>query len=471
MNSLPIDPLLDISINTYGEKLRNGDLTCEYIVKSYIKRIKVLNKKLHAFIYINEEKVIKNAMAIDNLLKCGVDLGPLMGLPVAIKDICSVKGMPTTNGSVIKSDDITGKEGSLVKRLKELGCVIIGKTHTVEFALGATGLNKHKGTPWNPWDSKIHRIPGGSSSGSAVAVASNMVPFAIGTDTGGSVRIPASLTGIVGLKTTKHTWPTDGIFPLSPTLDSPGPLARSFEDIKTIFDTYGSGVTKTFRSIKLKNLKLAKLSKPFTDNLDSEVRCAYEKFCEELIKKGASLKKINVPEALERLDLFPLIVGSEIVSAFGEKRFLENFNNMDPITSKRAEIGLKVRSIDYLKLKNRLNELENFASKFFDEFDALVSPTTIMRAMKVEDCEIGGKLHNRSLLSSANTQPGNLFNLCGVNYPIQKFCSDYNKPSCLPVGFQILCAKGQDSKAIEIGHILEKEFGKAEFPKLNNFLN
>ena len=255
MSNLPNDPLLNVSINSFAKKLRKGEINCEQIVTSYVNRIKAVNDKLNAFIFIDEKKAINNAIAIDKLLKSGVDLGPLMGLPIAIKDICSVNNMPTTNGSIVNSDDITGKEGSLVKRLKELGCVVIGKTHTVEFALGATGLNKHRGTPWNPWDLETHRIPGGSSSGSAVAVASGLVPFAIGTDTGGSVRIPASLTGIAGLKTTKDVWPTDGIFPLSPTLDTPGPLARSFEDIKTRFETYGSGVTEDLGHIHLNNLK------------------------------------------------------------------------------------------------------------------------------------------------------------------------------------------------------------------------
>ena len=469
MSKLPSDPLLNISINSFAKKLRKGEIYCEQIVTSYLNRIKAMNDKLNAFIFIDEKKAIDNAIAIDKLLKSGVDLGPLMGLPVAIKDICSVNDMPTTNGSIVNSDDITGKEGKLVKRLKELGCIVIGKTHTVEFALGATGLNKHRGTPWNPWDIEVHRIPGGSSSGSAVAVASGLVPFAIGTDTGGSVRIPASLTGIAGLKTTKDVWPTDGIFPLSPTLDTPGPLARSFEDIKTIFETYGSGVTKDLGPIQLNNLKLAKLAKPFTDDLDEEVQSAYEKICEKLKEKGASLIELDIPEALERVNLFPPIVGSEIVCAFGEKRFLENCNNMDPVTAKRAKMGLDVKSIDYLKLKNRLKELEKLASKFFIEYDALISPTTVMRAMKVEDCEIDGKLHNRSLLSSANTQPGNLFNLCGISYPIQKFCNDYKSDTCLPVGLQVLCANGNDSKAIEIGITLEREFGYPELPNLNKF--
>ena len=469
MSNLPNDPLLNISINSFAKKLRKGEINCEQIVTSYLNRIKAVNDKLNAFIFIDEKKAINNAIAIDKLLKSGVDLGPLMGLPIAIKDICSVNNMPTTNGSIVNSDDITGKEGSLVKRLKELGCVVIGKTHTVEFALGATGLNKHRGTPWNPWDLETHRIPGGSSSGSAVAVASGLVPFAIGTDTGGSVRIPASLTGIAGLKTTKDVWPTDGIFPLSPTLDTPGPLARSFEDIKTIFETYGSGVTKDLGPIHLNNLKLAKLGKPFTDNLDEEVQNAYRKICEKLKEKGATLIELDIPEALERVNLFPPIVGSEIIYAFGEKRFLENCDNMDPVTAKRAKMGLDVKSIDYLKFKNRLKELEIMASDFFKDYDALISPTTVMRAMKVEDCEINGKLHDRSLLSSANTQPGNLFNLCGISYPIQKYCNDYNTNTCLPVGLQVLCANGNDCKAIEIGIALEKEFGYPEFPSLNNF--
>ena len=469
MSNLPNDPLLNISINSFAKKLRKGEINCEQIVTSYLNRIKAVNDKLNAFIFIDEKKAINNAIAIDKLLKSGVDLGPLMGLPVAIKDICSVNNMPTTNGSIVNSDDITGKEGSLVKRLKELGCVVIGKTHTVEFALGATGLNKHRGTPWNPWDLETHRIPGGSSSGSAVAVASGLVPFAIGTDTGGSVRIPASLTGIAGLKTTKDVWPTDGIFPLSPTLDTPGPLARSFEDIKTIFETYGSGVTKDLGPIHLNNLKLAKLGKPFTDDLDEEVQNAYEKICEKLKEKGATLIELDIPEALERVNLFPPIVGSEIIYAFGEKRFLENCDNMDPVTAKRAKVGLDVKSADYLKFKNRLKELEIMASDFFKDYDALISPTTVMRAMKVEDCEINGKLHDRSLLSSANTQPGNLFNLCGISYPIQKYCNDYNTNTCLPVGLQVLCANGNDCKAIEIGIALEKEFGHPEFPSLNNF--
>ena len=470
MSTLPNDPLLEINIKQLVHRIKSRKTTCEDVTKTYLKRIELLNENLHSYIYIDYEGAIASAVAIDKLISAGVDLGPLMGIPVAIKDICSVEGMPTTNGSIVKSEDLTGPEGTLVKRLRSLGCIILGKTHTVEFALGATGLNKHKGTPKNPWDSKVHRIPGGSSSGSAVAVASGLAGFAIGTDTGGSVRIPASLTGIAGLKTTKGVWPTDGIFPLSPTLDTPGPLARSIEDIQYIFNAYEGNEITDKKIISLEGLKLAKLGSPFTDELDEEVSIAYERFCDELVKKGVQFENLCILEAKERTKLFPPIVGSEIVSAFGESRFLKEVDNMDPVTAKRARVGLNVKAIDFLKLKSRLKELEIMASKFFEKYDALVSPTTVMRAMKVEDSEVDAPLHDRSLLSSANTQPANLFNLCAISYPIQKYCSDFKLESCLPVGFQVICKNNHDIQSIDIGLALEKEFGKPILPDINKFL-
>ena len=246
--NLPKDPLSGLTIKELGQKFRNRLLSCKEVTSAYYERIRILNPHLHAYIFVDEEKGLDWADGIDKLFACGVDFGPLMGIPIAVKDICSVNEMPTTNGSQVKSDDITGPEGNLVRRLKSLGCIILGKTHTVEFALGATGLNKYKGTPKNPWDENIHRMPGGSSSGSAVAVASGLAAFAIGTDTGGSVRIPASLNGIVGLKTTKNRWPTAAIFPLSQTLDTPGQIARNVKDTKLIFDTYNCTICLLYTS-------------------------------------------------------------------------------------------------------------------------------------------------------------------------------------------------------------------------------
>ena len=466
---LPDDPLVKSDIYEIGEQLREGSLTCVELTSTYYKRINILNPHIHAYIYLNETKAISWAEGIDKLFNNGVELGPLMGIPIAIKDICSVNGMPTTNGSEIISDDITGPEGTLVKRLKSLGCVILGKTHTVEFALGATGLNKYKGTPRNPWDENIHRMPGGSSSGSAVAVASGLAAFAIGTDTGGSVRIPASLNGIVGLKTTKNRWATDGIFPLSPTLDTPGPIARNVKDTKLIFNTYNNRIDKTSKSIEIKNMSFGKLKEPFTTDLDPQVMEAYENICSELEKLGAKIEEIIIPEANEKATLFPRIVGSEIINAFGIDRFTKNVDRMDPVTGNRAKLGLNVSSFEYISAKQRVSELEAMVNQHFMKYDALLSPTTVMQALDVNKAEIGEELHERSLLSSANTQPVNIFGICAITYPIQKFVKNKNQ-DILPIGLQIICNKNEDEKAVEIALSLEKHFGEPELPNMNKFL-
>ncbi len=466
--SLPNDPLTGITINELGKKFRDRLITCKEVTAIYFERIKILNPHLHAYIHTDEETGLFWADGIDKLFSCGVDLGPLMGIPVAIKDICSVNEMPTTNGSQIKSEDITGPEGNLVKRLKSLGCIILGKTHTVEFALGATGLNKYKGTPKNPWDENIHRMPGGSSSGSAVAVASGLAAFAIGTDTGGSVRIPASLNGIVGLKTTKNRWPTDGIFPLSPTLDTPGPIARNVKDTKLIFDTY-NGTPNNQKAIKLKNMNFGKLKEPFTSNLDPEVSEAYEIICSKLENLGATIEEVVIPEVNEKSTLFPAIVGSEIVSAFGIDRFNKNVETMDPVTGNRAKLGLNVSSFEYIEAKNRHLELEDIASRYFSKYDALISPTTVMQALEVDKSTIGGELHERSLLASANTQPVNIFGLCGISFPIQNLLNNKNSKT-LPIGLQIICGKNEDEKAVEIALALENYLGEPQLPDVSKFL-
>ena len=469
-NKLPNDPLDGISIEQLGVNLRNRSISCKELTSIYFERIEGLNDKLHSYIHTDKTNALIWADAIDKLFFNGVDLGPLMGIPIAMKDICSVSGMPTTNGSEIQTEDLTGPEGTLVKRLKSLGCVILGKTHTVEFALGATGLNENKGTPHNPWDSELHRMPGGSSSGSAVAVASGLAAFAIGTDTGGSVRIPASLNGIVGLKTTKNKWPTDGIFPLSPTLDSPGPIARSVKDIKLIFDTYNNNLDKISSPLKIKGMHIGKLQEPFTSNLDPLVLEAYENFCAKLENLGAIIENVTIPEANEKSILFPKIVGSEIIASFGQDRFLDNVNKMDPITGNRAKLGLNVSAIEYITAKNRLLELEIMIKDYFMKFDALISPTTVMQALNVNEIKIGNNLHERSLLASANTQPVNLFGVCAITYPIQSFCNNHASANILPIGLQIICGKDQDDKAVEIALSFEKMFGEPKLPDTNKFI-
>src|SRR6202162_2168530 len=200
------------------------------IVEALLARIAAHDAKLHAFIDVYGDDARLAAEAADKAIRSGHAVGPLHGVPIALKDLIDLEGRVTTGGSMAWRDRRSPVTATLARRLIAQGFIILGKTHTVEFAMGGWGTNRHLGTPWNPWDLDRARTPGGSSSGSGVAVAAGLVPWAVGTDTGGSVRLPASWCGLTGLKTTFGRVSCYGILPLAPSLDTPGPLARSGED-------------------------------------------------------------------------------------------------------------------------------------------------------------------------------------------------------------------------------------------------
>jgi aspartyl-tRNA(Asn)/glutamyl-tRNA(Gln) amidotransferase subunit A len=215
--------------------IKEGTLFPDQLIDIYLSRIKKYNSKLNALIevYAEDARVLGKCATIE--AKNGFFRGPLHGIPIVIKDLIDIKCRQTTLGSMTHIGRTASITATLVKRLQKEGMLIIGKTHTVEFAFGGWGTNHYMGTPFNPWDDKSHRVPGGSSSGSAVAVSAGLASAGIGTDTGGSVRIPASMCGIVGLKPTYGRISTAGVSPLSPTFDSVGPITRCVEDAALLY--------------------------------------------------------------------------------------------------------------------------------------------------------------------------------------------------------------------------------------------
>ena len=219
-------PLHWQTIRQLSEQIHSGQLSPVELMEHLLDRVEALDDRLHAFRLVPRERAVAGAQAAELALRAGRDTGPLHGIPYAAKDIIDVQGLPTTAGSPLLEDTIADTDATVVRRLNQAGMVLLGKTYTVQFALGAPGVNHDHGTPHNPWHA-THHVPGGSSSGSGVAVGAGLVPAALGTDTGGSVRIPAALCGTVGLKTTVGQVSRHGVFPLSWTLDSVGPLVRS----------------------------------------------------------------------------------------------------------------------------------------------------------------------------------------------------------------------------------------------------
>ena len=234
MRSSARDPAL-LPIHILSTEIGARRLASIDLVDGLLERIRAADPKLHAFVEVYAEDARFAAEAADKAIRSGHSIGPLHGIPIALKDLIEIEGKVTTGGSLVWRDRQSRCTATLARRLIAAGLIVIGKTHTVEFAMGGWGTNQHRGTPWNPWDPKTAHTPGGSSSGSGVAVAAGLAPWAVGTDTGGSVRLPASWCGLSGLKTTIGRVSTYGILPLSPTLDTPGPLARSVEDAALLY--------------------------------------------------------------------------------------------------------------------------------------------------------------------------------------------------------------------------------------------
>src|SRR5438876_4376389 len=217
------------TISELSQRIQSGALSPVALTEHCLARLEAMDGTLHAFKLVTPERALAQAQAAELALRAGQDVSSLHGIPYAAKDLFDVKGFPTTAGSNLLEHNIAAADATVVRRLAQAGMVLLGKTHTVQFAYGGVGINHHHGTPHNPWHAIPH-APGGSSSGSGVAVAAGLVPMALGSDTGGSVRIPSSLCGTMGPKTTVGQVTRAGVFPLSWTLGSVWPLTRSVED-------------------------------------------------------------------------------------------------------------------------------------------------------------------------------------------------------------------------------------------------
>src|SRR5207253_9362651 len=278
------------------------------VVDVLLGRIEKLDPTLHAFIDVYAADARLAAEAADRAIRSGHAVGPLHGVPIALKDLVDLEGRVTTGGSKVWAKRVSPTTATLARRLISAGMIVLGKTHTVEFAMGGWGTNTHMGTPWNPWDAKVHRTPGGSSSGSGVAVAAGLAPAAIGTDTGGSVRLPASWCGIVGLKVTVGRISTFGVLPLSTTLDTPGPMTRSVEDAALLYrvlngpDPHDPSTAAWTADDPLPTLRrgvgglrLAVLPEAERAGVDREVLGAYDAAVETLRGQGATIVTAALP--------------------------------------------------------------------------------------------------------------------------------------------------------------------------------
>lgn len=458
MRPLPPDPLDGIGLEAFGRRLRTGETSAELATRAYLERIALLDARLGAFVHVAAERAIEQARAIDRLLASGTDLGPLMGVPVAVKDLLTVEGMPLPKcGSNLDVSDLVEPEGEFVRRLKRAGCVLLGKTRMTEFAFGLVNLIHP--TPWNPWDAEVHRMPGGSSSGSAVALAAGLCAFSIGSDTGGSVRQPAALCGLFGYKSTFGMWPTDGTFPLSTTLDSLGTFTRSAADAALVFEALAADAVAPPRSMR--GLRLGRPVDHFFDEVSADVAKATERALDALAGAGVEVVPIRVPEADEIDAVFGPILSVELLATLGTERFVAAKRTLDPIVWNRAAPMLDYAAAKYARSLRRQRELCRIARERMRGLDGWIMPTTLDVALPVAEHRTPEAAAAWIRRGTHNTRPGNLFGQCAVSIPLAV--------SGLPVGLQLACDGGEDATLLSIARGLESLLGPAAWADLSGF--
>ena len=457
MSDIPLDPFNENGLEGFAKDFRAGKVTSEEVTRIYLERIEKLDAKLQAYESVAAENALATARAMDLLIKSGTDLGPLMGVPVAIKDVFLISQMPRPRvGSNMELPDILGsEEATFIKALRQAGCVFLGQTKAVELCLGITGHSSPRGTPWNPTDMENQRAPGGSSSGSGVAMAAGLCAFAIGSDSGGSVRVPAAFNGVFGLKTTAGLWPTDGAFPLDPRVDSIGLLTRSAKDALLAFKAissvlFGCSYQPRRSGVRIDRLCLGVPQNHFGDNLNPKISEAFQVANEQLNSRGCLLEDIVVPEAPERAGYFPVSMPSSLLSILGKENFLAQKHLMDPVIAKRVESGLDVKAYMFLALEDKRTKSRAAVEERFIGYDAWVSPTTADFAPLISDLEDPEKGMQLALGMTQNTQPANHLGLCSISLPMPV--------DGLPIGYQLMGAPNTDLKLLEIAVEIEEAF-------------
>jgi aspartyl-tRNA(Asn)/glutamyl-tRNA(Gln) amidotransferase subunit A len=362
-----------MTIEQFGRRLRARELTATRVTEECLRRIEADNPRLNAFIAVTADAALRQAREADQDLAAGTDRGPLHGVPVSIKDLLDVRGMPTTAASRVREGHVAEHDAPTIAHLRQAGAVFIGKTNLHEFAFGTTNEDSAFGPARNPHDPT--RSPGGSSGGSAVSVAAGMVLATIGTDTGGSIRIPAAACGIVGLKPSLGEVSIDGVVPLSRTFDHVGPLTQSVADAFLVYHALlGDAPVKPPLPVPIHGLRLAVPRPYFCDLLDDDVRARFEEALGRLQTAGAHVDEIEIPHARDIASVYLHIVLGDAAAyhAATLEKMPERYTTPVRI---RLEMGRYILAEDYVRALAGREQLIREVDAAMAQHDALILPS------------------------------------------------------------------------------------------------
>jgi aspartyl-tRNA(Asn)/glutamyl-tRNA(Gln) amidotransferase subunit A len=434
------------TITQLAADLAAGRTTSRKLAEEALARIEdPKGEGSRAFVKVWKDQALAAADASDGLRKAGLVPSPLAGIPVSIKNLCDVAGETTLSGSKALDDARPATEDApVVARLRAAGAVIVGSTNMSEFAFSGVGFNPHYGTPGNPADRM--RVPGGSSAGAAVSVADRMAVAALGTDTGGSVRIPAAVCGLVGFKPTARRVPIDGVIPLSTSLDSIGPLANSVEDcaiVDAIFaGELGKGPISAPDPAPLSGLRFAIPSHFVMDELDATVAKAFERACKALATKGVKIEQIDLAE-LNELPAINAKGGFAASEAYAWHKELiaRRGKDYDQLVYPRIMRGKDMTAADYIELLAKRADLCRRVSAITSNYDAVIMPTCAIVAPTIEEISTPEGFTKKNLLLLRNTTVGNFLDRCGISLP----CHAKGE---LPVGFMLMGETMADKRVL-----------------------
>jgi aspartyl-tRNA(Asn)/glutamyl-tRNA(Gln) amidotransferase subunit A len=454
---MPDMELTSLRLSEASELIARGALSPVELVHAHLERIERLDGRLNSFITITAEAALQRARQAEQALRrLAKPPSPLYGIPIALKDLYETKGVRTTAGSKFFSDYIPGTNAVVVEKLETAGAILLGKLNMHEIALGVTNVNPHYGACRNPWS--LDRISGGSSGGSAVALAASLCMGALGTDTGGSIRIPSSLCGVVGLKPTYGRVSLRGVIPLSWNLDHPGPMARRVRDAALLLqviagfdpddpcsvnvpvEDYGAQLRQGIRG-----WRVALAEDDYFSQTDAQVLRAVLLAAEVFGQLGARVSKVAFPGAHQAALANGLLVVSD-AAAFHQERLRNQFTGFGVDVLERLQTGAALPLSDYIQARRTQTLMRRQFERFFDAYDILLTPTTPVAATMIE----GHDAVEQARLLTRYTAPFNLAGLPAVSLPCG-FTSEG-----LPIGLQIIARPWAEAALLRAAYAFEQ---------------
>src|ERR1700738_2638008 len=403
-----------------------------------------------AFVHVDAEAAIEAAEAMDRLREVKAAPSPYAGIPVSIKDLFDIRGQVTRAGSRALADSAPAEaDATVVARLRRAGFVVIGRTNMTEFAYSGIGINPHYGTPKGAWQRRVGHVPGGSSSGAAVSVVDAMAYGALGTDTGGACRIPAAYNGIFGFKPTQRRVPLDGGVPLSFTLDSFGPLARTVGCCAVLDAVLANETVAPLQPRSIRGMRLAVPTTVALDELEDEVAKTFDRALDKLSREGALIERIEVPEFL---DVAPMNAkgGFAAAESYAWHRYLivSKGDIYDPRVSSRILRGESMSAAEYIDLLDARKSLIARATARLAPYDALVLPTTANTPPRIADLADDKAFAKANLLSLRNCTLINMIDGCAISLPC-------HREGEVPVGLMLAASGGADRRIFELAAAME----------------